>query len=55
MPAQRDSLTAQAAYERQAKLQKLKSSKHVLPKLDSNTLDAGGCQPANAYTVRLYA
>ena len=42
MPAQRASLTAQAACERQAKLQKLKCSRHVLPELDINTLDAGG-------------
>ena len=48
MPAQRASLTAQAACERQAKLQKLKSSRHALPELDINTLDAGGRQPANA-------
>ena len=55
MPAQRASLTAQAACERQAKLQKLKSSRHTLPELDINTLDAGGRQPANAYTVQRYS
>ena len=52
MPARRDSLTARAAYERQAKLQKLKCSKHGLPELDINRPDAGGSQPANACTVQ---